>query len=69
MISLLKEKRQKMGVTQVLLAEKLNVTQTVISKIETCERRLDIIELISICSAINISFLDFINEFYHKIQQ
>ena len=67
MISLLREKRENVGITQNQLAEKLNVGQTVISKIETCERRLDVIELMSICSAINVSFIDFINELYKKI--
>ncbi len=67
MISLLREKRESMGITQIQLAEKLDVGQTIISKIETCERRLDVIELMSICSAINISFIDFISELYQKL--
>ena len=67
MISLLREKRESMGITQIQLAEKLNVGQTIISKIETCERRLDVIELMSICCAIKVCFIDFINELYQKL--
>ena len=50
------------GVTQAQLAELLKVNQAFISKIETCERRLDIIELYHICQVLGISFVDFIQE-------
>ena len=50
------------GVTQAQLAELLKVNQAFISKIETCERRLDIIELHHICQVLGISFVDFIQE-------
>ena len=50
------------GVTQAQLAELLKVNQAFISKVETCERRLDIIELHHICQVLNISFVDFIAE-------
>ena len=63
MIALLRGKREAIGMTQFQLAEKLNVSQTVVSKIETCERRLDVIELIDVCDAINVPFVDFINVF------
>lgn len=62
MIALLRHKRESVGVTQLQLAEMLNVSQTVVSKIENCERRLDIIELMDICRLINIPFIEFINE-------
>lgn len=67
MIALLRSKREAIGMTQIQLAEKLNVSQTVVSKIETCERRLDAIELIDVCDAINIPFMDFFNELNSKI--
>ena len=50
------------GVTQAQLAELLKVNQAFISKVETCERRLDIIELHHICQVLGISFVDFIQE-------
>lgn len=67
MIALLRGKREAIGMTQIQLAEKLNVSQTVVSKIETCERRLDVIELIDVCDAINVPFVDFLNELNSKI--
>lgn len=61
-IGRLRSKREERGVTQSQLAELLNVNQAFISKIETCERRLDIIELRNICQVLGISFVDFIQE-------
>lgn len=36
--------------------------QSYVSKIETCERRLDILELMNICEALDLSFIDFVRE-------
>ena len=61
-IGRLLSKRESKNVTQVQLAEMLGVKQTFISKIETCDRRLDLIELRQICQVLNISFVDFVAE-------
>ena len=61
-IGRLRSKREMGGVTQAQLAELLKVNQAFVSKVETCERRLDIIELHQICKVLNISFVDFITE-------
>ena len=61
-IGRLRSKREMGGVTQVQLAELLKVNQEFVSKVETCERRLDIIELHHICQVLGISFVDFIQE-------
>lgn len=58
-IGRLRGKREKMGITQVQLAELLKVNQTFVSRIETCDRR---IELHHICQVLGISFVDFIQE-------
>lgn len=42
-------------ITQYDVAEKLGITQSQVSKIERCERRLDVLELIDYCRAINLS--------------
>ena len=62
LISHLRRKREELGITQRQLAEKLDVTQAVVSKIETCERRLDVIEFQMICEALNISYIKFLQE-------
>ena len=61
-IGRLRSKREGKGVTQAQLADKLGVNQNFISKIETCDRRLDLIELRQICQVLGISFVDFVTE-------
>ena len=61
-IGRLRSKREMGGVTQVQLAELLKVNQAFVSKVETCERRLDIIELHHICQVLGMSFVDFIKK-------
>lgn len=61
-IGRLRSKREMKGVTQSQFADLLDVNQGFVSKIETCDRRLDIIELHHICQVLGISFVDFIQE-------
>ena len=61
-IGRLRGKREKLGITQIQLAELLKVNQTFVSRIETCDRRLDLIELRQICQVLGISFVDFVAE-------
>jgi transcriptional regulator with XRE-family HTH domain len=66
---LLKEIRQKRGVTQVELAEKLGVPQSFVSKYESGERQLDILELRQICRLVGISFDNFVLQLEEKINE
>ena len=61
-IGRLRGKREKLGITQIQLAELLKVNQTFVSRIETCDRRLDLIELRQIGQVLGISFVDFVAE-------
>lgn len=54
LIDLLKETREGLGIKQATLAELMGVDQSVISKIETRERRIDIVELYNYCNALQI---------------
>jgi len=51
---LLVEVRERQGMTQVDLAKRLGRPQSFISKYEKGERRLDVIEFISICDALGV---------------
>jgi len=51
------------GLRQSDLADKLQVPQSFISKIESGERKIDLIELREICIALGSNLNEFINEF------
>jgi len=55
--------RIEAGLTQVQLAEKLDMLQSTISNYETGERRLDLIELCQARDAIGLPLLEFIDRF------
>ena len=59
LINLLREMRVEAGLTQVELAAHLEKDQTFISKYESGERRLDVLEMREICQAIGITLEEF----------
>jgi transcriptional regulator with XRE-family HTH domain len=69
LLFLLKEIRQKNGITQVELAQKLGVPQSFVSKYESGERQLDILELRQICQFVGISFDNFVRQLEEKIHE
>ncbi len=52
---LLRAIRRERGVTQVQLAERLKVAQSVVCKIERGERRIDLPEVEAVCEALGVS--------------
>ena len=60
MLRLLREARIESGLTQVELATRLKLTQSLLSKIERGDRRLDLAELRSFCRAIGIGLIEFV---------
>lgn len=60
LLQMLRRMRIDAGVTQADLATRLGVPQSVISKYESGERRLDILELRQVCRALGLSLPDFV---------
>ena len=54
--------RERAGLTQEDLADRLNETQSFVSKCERGERRLDLIEVRAVCQAMGVSFPKFAAE-------
>lgn len=63
----IKLEREKRSFKQSELADKLGIKQSFISKTENGERRLDIIELLEYCEAMNMSLTDFVFRFEGKL--
>jgi len=65
---LLQDLRKAAGLRQIDLAERLHVPQSFISKYESGERRLDIIEIHSVCKVLGISLPDFARRLERKLR-
>jgi len=61
LISWLKDARETQGLTMRDLAKKLEVPHSFIGKVEQCERRIDVIEYMAYCRALELSPVDGIN--------
>jgi len=67
MIALLRERRVSQAVTQVELAKSLRMTQGEVSKIESGQRRLDVVELRRWCGGLGVSFVGFVRELDRRL--
>lgn len=65
---LLRQVRAEAGLTQMGLAKRLRQPQSFVSKYESGERRLDLIELRQICKGVGITLSDFIRRFEDSVQ-
>ena len=55
LLSLLRELRAEAGLSQQALAEKLERTQSFVTKVETGERKLEVLEFVAWCRALKAS--------------
>lgn len=63
LVTLLRQIRLDAGLRQVDLAERLGQPQSFVSKYESGERRLDLLELWRICEAVGIPLSKFVRLF------
>ena len=66
-LALLKELRQEAGLRQRDLAERIGEPQSFVSKIESGERRLDIVELRYICAALGVTLQEVVQRLDERI--
>jgi len=66
--TLLRQIRVDAGLRQVDLAEKLGQPQSYVSKYESGERRLDLLELRQVCEAVGISLYQFVRQFESSLK-
>jgi len=63
LLVLLRQIRLDAGLRQIDVAKRLKEPQAFVSRYETGERRLDLLELREVCRAVGISLKDFVNKF------
>ncbi len=68
-VECLREIRIKAGLTQVELGKRIGTDQTYVSKYETRERRLDFIEVRTICESLGITLAEFVEIFEKRLQE
>lgn len=66
-LQLLRRARDEAGMTQVQLADRLEQTQSFVSKVERGERRLDVVELRWWCGAMGLSLSDFVGRLEQEL--
>lgn len=64
---LLRETRERSGLTQSALAERVGQSQSYISKWERGDLRLDLVQLRELCRAMDVSLPAFVTEFDSRV--
>jgi len=67
--ALLRELREESGHRQIDVAKVLGIHQSMVSKYEAGERRLDILELRALCGLFGITIADFMDRFESRLGQ
>ncbi len=63
LLTLLREVGRESGLTQVQVAQALGLPQSFVSKYESGERRLDLLELRAVCKVLGIPVTEFVKRF------
>ena len=68
-VALLKEARDAAGLSQVDLAAKLKQSQSFVSKMESGDRRLDLVQLRTLCVALGTTLAAFVARFEERVAE
>lgn len=66
---LIREIRAEAGLRQADLAERLGARQSFVSKYESGERRLDLLEIRAICTACGVSLATFVERLEERLRE
>jgi len=66
--NLVRAARLEAGMTQMDLASRLGRPQSFVSKVESGERLMDIVELKEVCDALGLPLVKFVARFEEKIE-
>lgn len=69
LLALLVEARKASGKTQVELAKLLKRPQSFVSKFESGDRRLDVVEFLEVCRALNIDPVPIVNSVASSLER
>ena len=69
LLEMLYQLRSSSGIRQSDLAQMLKVPQSFISKLESGERRIDLIELRAILKCLNTNLIEFITELEKRLNE
>jgi transcriptional regulator with XRE-family HTH domain len=69
LLEMLYQLRSSSGIRQADLAQLLKVPQSFISKLESGERRIDLIELRAILKCLNTNLIEFITELEKRLNE
>jgi len=69
LLSLLREKRKEAGLSQIELAKRLSRSQSFVSKYESGELRLDLVQLSLVCRALGTSLSSFVRQFERRANE
>lgn len=63
LIADIRKARIDAGLTQLQLAKLLGTGQSYVSKYESCQRRLDIVELVTLCKVLELDVVAIVKKF------
>lgn len=69
LIELLREYRLAAGVTQTELSARLGRAQSFVSDVERGQRRLDLVQLRDVSTALGLALPDLVREFDRRVEQ